>query len=141
MKQLFECDISDLGNLSKAAKEVLSLAPETKIFLFYAPMGAGKTTLIKEFCKQLGSTDHFSSPTYAIINEYACPQGKIFHVDLYRLKNEEELMDLGMEDYIDGNNYCFIEWPELVESMMDVSFIKIEINVNENIRYLRAFNS
>ncbi len=139
MKQLFECDISDLGNLSKAAKEVLSLAPETKIFLLYAPMGAGKTTLIKEFCRQLGSKDHFSSPTYAIINEYAYPGGKIFHFDLYRLKNEEELMDLGIEDYIDGKNYCFIEWPELVQDMIDVNHIKIEMDVNENIRYLRAF--
>lgn len=134
---MLEITSSTLADLTDAAKAILDFAGDTKLFLLYAPMGAGKTTLIKEFCKQLGSKDHFSSPTYAIINEYACSNGKIFHFDLYRLKNEEELMDLGIEDYLNGENYCFFEWPDLLEQLIDVSYIKIEIKVNNNIRYLR----
>ena len=141
MKPVLEITSSSLDDLSTTAKAILDFAGNTKIFLFYAPMGAGKTTLIKEICKTLGSQDHFSSPTYAIINEYSSPRGKIFHFDLYRLKDEEELMDLGIEDYLDGKNYCFFEWPELVGNMIDVNFLKIEIKLNENNRYLRAFQS
>jgi tRNA threonylcarbamoyladenosine biosynthesis protein TsaE len=139
MKTELEITCRSIDDLPAAAKAILDFAGNTRLFLVYAPMGAGKTTLIKEFCKQLGSKDHFSSPTYAIINEYACPSGKIFHFDLYRLKNEEELMDLGVEDYITGKEYCFFEWPELVEPLIDESYIKIEIEVNDNIRYLRAW--
>ncbi|MBA2612324.1 MAG: tRNA (adenosine(37)-N6)-threonylcarbamoyltransferase complex ATPase subunit type 1 TsaE [Bacteroidetes bacterium] len=122
------------------AKHLLELYGDYKIVLCYAPMGAGKTTLIKEFCKALGSTDNFGSPTYSIVNEYKYPGGKIFHFDLYRLKNKEELMDLGIEEYLDSGHYCFFEWPELAEDLIKSKYKKIEIEVNENIRYLRVSN-
>jgi len=138
MKAGLELDISDLNNISSFAKAILDYAPDTKIFLFDGPMGAGKTTLIKELCIQLGSGDHFSSPTYAIINEYDYPEGKIYHFDLYRLKDQEELLDLGIEDHLSFGNYCFFEWPELVESLIGSDYLKIEIKVNGNNRYLRA---
>lgn len=136
---VYEKEIRSLDELSLVAKEILQIQPSLRLFLFYAPMGAGKTTLIKECCKVLGSQSHFSSPTYSIINEYETPNSKIYHFDLYRLKNEEELYDLGVEDYISGKDYCFFEWPHLVENMIDVSYLKIEIEQKENIRYLRAF--
>ncbi|WP_317896701.1 tRNA (adenosine(37)-N6)-threonylcarbamoyltransferase complex ATPase subunit type 1 TsaE [Aurantibacillus circumpalustris] len=138
MTSLIELNISDVEKISSFAKSILDFAKDTKLFLFYAPMGAGKTTLIKELCNQLGSKNHFSSPTYSIINEYEYPRGKIYHFDLYRLKSEEELLDLGIEEHLDSNNYCFFEWPEFVEGLISSSCVKIEITVNGNNRYLRA---
>lgn len=138
MRPELELDISDLNDIASHAKAILDFAQDTKIFLFEAPMGAGKTTLIKEICIQLGSADHFSSPTYAIINEYDYPGGRIYHFDLYRLKDEEELLDLGIEEHLGPGNYCFFEWPALVEGLIGSEYVKIEIVVNENNRYLRA---
>lgn len=137
MDSTLEITIHNLQELPAIAKLLLEVHGNQKIFLFDAPMGAGKTTLIKEMCVALGSTDNFSSPSYSIVNEYHYSGGKIFHFDLYRLKNEHELLDIGIEEYIDSGNYCFFEWPQLVENMINVSYKKIEIDVKENIRYLR----
>jgi tRNA threonylcarbamoyladenosine biosynthesis protein TsaE len=141
MKPELELAIADLADLPSVAKGILDFAGETKVFLFYAPMGAGKTTLIKEMCIQLNSGDNFSSPTYSIINEYDYPDGKIYHFDLYRLKNQEEVLDLGVEDHLTLGNYCFFEWPELVENLLDMPCLKIEMNVKQNIRYLRCVHT
>lgn len=131
-------DISDENKLSKAAKQLLAFAREIRVFLFDAPMGAGKTTLIKQLCKLLGSKDNFSSPTYSIVNEYNSPIGKIFHFDLYRINSEAELCDIGFEEYLNNGSYCFIEWPEKAESFLDGNRLRIVISVNENNRYLSA---
>lgn len=138
MNNVLEITIHAPSELKKTASELLNFCGDSKIILFYAPMGAGKTTLIKELCLALGSNDNFSSPTYAIVNEYLAPHTKIFHFDLYRLKTAEELLDLGIEEYLYSDNYCFFEWPELVEAFIDNNHVKIEIEVKENIRYLRA---
>lgn len=127
-----------LDTIHQAAAKVISLNEHSKIFLLEAQMGAGKTTLIKEICKTLGSRDNFSSPTFSIVNEYTYPGGKIFHFDLYRIKNIEELMDLGFDEYVYSGNYCFIEWPELAENFLKVGLVKIKIRTHENIRYLSA---
>ncbi|MEO6302926.1 MAG: tRNA (adenosine(37)-N6)-threonylcarbamoyltransferase complex ATPase subunit type 1 TsaE [Bacteroidia bacterium] len=140
MSSRLEITIQDQNELPGLAEPVLRLYNDPKIILFDAPMGAGKTTFIKEICRWLGSTDNFSSPTYSIVNEYVYPGGKIFHFDLYRLKSTEELLDLGIEEYLDSGNYCLFEWPGLIENMIHVSYKKIEIEVNENIRYLRVTN-
>ena len=126
-----------LSELKTVAQQLLQL--NEKIILFDAPMGAGKTTLIKELCKQLGSTDNFSSPTYQLVNEYVFPKGKIHHFDLYRLKSLNELIDLGFEDYVSKNsNYCFIEWPQYAEEFLKTDFVKVQIKIQENIRQLTA---
>jgi tRNA threonylcarbamoyladenosine biosynthesis protein TsaE len=127
MSEALQLDISELTNLSAAARKLLNFAGATRVFLFDAPMGAGKTTFIKALCSQLGSTDHFSSPTYAILNEYVYPNGKIFHFDLYRLKSAEELWDLGVEELLDSGNYCFFEWPELVGDFLTTAYLHITI--------------
>lgn len=137
---LFERQISSETELPGVATALLEAAGDQRIFLFDAQMGAGKTTFIKALCRSLGSTDSFSSPTYSIVNEYNCPGGKIFHFDLYRLKDLGELMDLGIEDYIDSGHYCFFEWPELVKELVS-DYLLVEIKVNGNIRYLRATQS
>lgn len=140
MKEQLEIAIKGVNDLPAAARTILDFAGNTRIFMFYAPMGAGKTSLIKELCAALGSKDSFSSPTYSIINEYHTPSAKLFHLDLYRLKSQEELFDLGIEEILDGETYCFIEWPELAEDMVEVNYLKIDIEVKDNIRYLRAFH-
>ncbi|MCW3076202.1 MAG: hypothetical protein JWO32_811 [Bacteroidetes bacterium] len=136
----FELEYS-LETLPVIARELLAFCGDARVCLFDAPMGAGKTTLIKELCKTLGSKDAFSSPTFAIVNEYGYPEGKIFHFDLYRLNNPEELLDIGFEEYIHSGNYCFIEWPELAEEYITGNFIKVSIKNLGNIRYLHATNS
>lgn len=138
MESTLNISIHTLQELPVIAKSILDLYGKQKVFLFNAPMGAGKTTLIKEMCLALGSKDDFSSPTYSIVNEYHYPEGKIFHFDLYRLNNQTELLDLGIEEYLDSGNYCFFEWPLLVEDMINVSYVNIVMEVKENIRYLRA---
>lgn len=137
MKNTLDISISSIEELPQVAKTLLDFIGNEKTVLFYAPMGAGKTTLIKELCKTLGSTDNFSSPTYGIVNEYAYPNGKIFHFDLYRLTSLEELLDIGVEDYLASNDYCFFEWAELAENLVDTG-VKVEISLSGNIRYLHA---
>ena len=101
-------------------------------------MGAGKTTLIKQFCRILGSGDNFSSPTYSIVNEYIYPSGKIFHFDLFRIKSVEELLDIGFDEYMHSGNYCFIEWADMAKGLPPKPYLSIIIKANENNRYLCA---
>jgi tRNA threonylcarbamoyladenosine biosynthesis protein TsaE len=133
------CDIVfKLNDLKQVAKTLLEKSG-SKIFLFEGEMGSGKTTLIKEMCKQLGSHDHFSSPTYSIVNEYAFPGGRIFHLDLYRVSRVEELLDLGIEEYLDSGQYCLIEWPSLAENLIEDDYVRVVITVKEEKRALRAY--
>jgi tRNA threonylcarbamoyladenosine biosynthesis protein TsaE len=131
----------NINDLSKISKEFIADNNSNKIFAFYGKMGAGKTTFIKELCKSLGSDDIVTSPTFAIVNEYQTPKnGKIFHFDFYRIESEEEAFDIGFEDYIYQDNYCFIEWPERIENLLPKNFTKViiteEINGNRTIHLL-----
>lgn len=131
-------DISRIEDHEKAAQQLIEFAGNERIFLFDAPMGAGKTTFIKTVCKYLNVTDTMSSPTYSIVNEYHTNSNlKIFHFDLYRLKSAEELFELGFEEYLSTKNYVFIEWPELAMNFLN-SFVRISINNESNNRYLYA---
>lgn len=93
-------------------------------------MGTGKTTLIKELCRQLEVTSPMSSPTFSLVNTYETKNGKpVYHFDLYRLKKANELAGIGFAEYVDSGNYCFIEWPEFVEAEMEDAFsINIEMD-------------
>lgn len=133
-----ELPLNHLNELPDIAKFILNLAGKTRHFLVEAPMGAGKTTLIKELCVALGSNDNFASPTYPIVNEYSGTDGKILHFDLYRLKDRIELLDLGIEEYLASGNMCFIEWPELAREFVNSDYLLIEIEMDGNNRYLRA---
>ncbi len=114
--------------LDEVAKDIVASLGERKIILFYGEMGSGKTTLIKEICKQLGVTDSMSSPTYAIVNEYHASDKKtIYHFDLYRVKNLEECLDIGMEEYLYSGNYCLIEWPDMAASLYPENAVKVFI--------------
>ena len=118
----------NLADIEEVAKQLINNL-KTKTWLFYGNMGVGKTTLIKAIVKQLGCKDEVSSPTFSIINEYEINNDKIFHFDLYRIKNLEEAYHFGIEDYLDSNHYIFIEWPEKIESILTDELDKISIEI------------
>lgn len=119
--------------LNQAAEKLLNQYGEQRIFAFYGKMGAGKTTFIQAICRALGTMDNVTSPTFALINEYRTQDMKsIFHFDFYRIKKLEEAYDLGYEDYLYSGNYCLIEWPEMIESLLPDKIVRIKIDVKEN---------
>lgn len=119
-----------LQELPLIAQKIIS-SVEKKIVLFNGEMGAGKTTLIKELVKQLGVEDAVSSPTFSLVNEYHTNNGKkIYHFDFYRIEDEEEAYDIGIEDYFyDKDAWCFIEWGEKVENLLPLDIVNINIEV------------
>jgi len=118
----------NLQSITQVAKTLISHGKTEPVWLFYGDLGAGKTTLIKEVCLQLGVDIHFlSSPTFSIINEYPSRSGTVYHFDFYRLKGESEVLDLGIEEYFDSGNFCFVEWPDRLGSLMPSDYLKISI--------------
>lgn len=121
--------VKDLSELDSAAQKLINTLVDSRVWLFYGEMGAGKTTLIKAICKALNIEDQASSPTFSIVNEYASPQGPVFHFDFYRIRSEQEALDLGYEEYFYSGHYCFVEWPERIPSLLpdDAAVIRIEL--------------
>ena len=109
-----EFKLKKIEDWQKVVDEILPQL-QHNIFLLKGNLGAGKTTFTQFLLKKLGSNDEVSSPTYVIVNEYHSPKGKIFHFDLYRMKNIDEVYDIGMEEYLDNAFLCIIEWPEIYE--------------------------
>jgi len=128
------------SDLVPAAGSLLESFPESRIFAFYGKMGSGKTTFIKAICHKLGVQDIVQSPTFSIINEYNTRAGTpVYHFDFYRIKKIEEVYDIGYEDYIYSGNYCFLEWPELVEPLLPERTIRIRIT-GEDERIIESFS-
>ncbi len=117
------------NDLKKAVGFLLSATENQRNILFYGEMGAGKTTFIKAFCAALGVEDTVSSPTFSIVNEYSSSHGIIYHFDFYRLKNQTEALDLGLEEYLDSGNYCLIEWPEKIPDLLPENYVRISLKV------------
>jgi len=125
--------IKDKSRLKDAAKKFLIAAGGHRLFAFYGQMGAGKTTLIKTICHELGVIDIVTSPTFTLINEYKRPgKSSVFHFDFYRIKNLTEVFDFGFEEYTDGSSYCFMEWPEKIEPLLPAGIVKVYITENED---------
>ena len=126
--------LEEIEKISEILKDNL----DHKVVLISGEMGAGKTTLIKELLKLFKSYDNVSSPTFSIINEYKALEGDlIYHMDLYRIKTIEELEGIGLFEYIYSNNYCFIEWGELIEKNIGDKFNKFIISNDGNFRSLK----
>lgn len=110
------------------ARRFLDVNQDRRIFAFYGDLGSGKTTFIKAICNELNVIDIVSSPTFSLINEYRSKEGDIiYHMDFYRINSVNEALVIGIEDYLTTENYCFIEWPEKVETLLpvDTTYIKI----------------
>jgi tRNA threonylcarbamoyladenosine biosynthesis protein TsaE len=133
MLQLESNSLEDLGEL---AKQIVNLTDQ-KVFAFYGEMGAGKTTLIKKIVEVLGSNDEVSSPTFSLVNEYFSETtGTIYHFDFYRIESEDEVFDIGYEDYLYSGHYCFIEWPEKIANLLPSSYVKVTIKDQESKRLI-----
>lgn len=120
--------VADIASLATA----LLKKATSKTLLFYGDMGVGKTTLIKELSKQLGSTANVTSPTFSIVNEYEIKDGLIYHFDLYRIKDEEEALNFGIEDYLFSDHWAFIEWPEKLGDLLPDHTNTLEIVLNQD---------
>jgi len=128
-----------IDNIDETVDEIIGFFNEnkpTKVVAFYGEMGSGKTTIIKQICLKLGVNDEVTSPTFAIINEYRTLSSEfVYHFDFYRLENIQEAIDIAVEDYFYSNNYCFLEWPEIVEPILPSNIIQIKITeINEKTR-------
>ncbi len=128
-------EIQTIEDLPKAAVQIIKESQGKKVWLFEGEMGAGKTTFIKAICKELGVEANISSPTFSIVNEYEGASGAVYHFDFYRLKGEEEAMDIGVEEYLYSGAYCLIEWPSIVPGILPDDCFNIEIIAKDE--YLR----
>jgi len=122
-----------LNPLPVASKEIFDCGKDLPIWLFKGEMGAGKTTLISEICSFMGVQDTVSSPTFSLVNEYLSPDyGTIFHFDFYRINHLEEALDIGIDEYLESGNYCFIEWPEKVAELLPEQYFLIDIRIQND---------
>ncbi|MBR0064073.1 MAG: tRNA (adenosine(37)-N6)-threonylcarbamoyltransferase complex ATPase subunit type 1 TsaE [Paludibacteraceae bacterium] len=115
--------------------EILKECAPRRVFAFDGQMGAGKTTFIKALCEAMGTNDVVNSPTFAIVNVYDVEQpykGEVYHFDCYRLKDIREAMDFGAEEYLYSGNYCFIEWPDMIDALLPEDTVRVKITAEEN---------
>lgn len=116
-----------LTDIHAAARQFLSWPGDRKVIAFYGNMGAGKTTFIHALCDELKVTSTPGSPTFSIINEYRYPDGRIYHIDLYRLKDEEEAVRAGVEDCLYSGDLCLVEWPERAEGILPENTLRVRL--------------
>lgn len=121
-----------LAELPEVASMLLAQIT-TKTLLFYGEMGVGKTTLVKALAAKLGVKDAMSSPTFSIVNEYRLEGDILYHFDFYRIKDDNEVLDIGIEDYFETNYWKLIEWPEKISnSLLPDESIKLKLTKNSN---------
>jgi len=131
-------ELEELSEYEKAAREILAwVGTDIRVLLLTGDLGAGKTTMAQAICRELGVIQAVTSPTYAIVNEYdrIDSKGLVYHMDLYRLKDLEEALQIGIEEYLDSSNYCLIERPEIIDPLLngEEALISVE-RVGESMR-------
>ena len=124
---------------SYPVSHLLHLHPGRNVFAFEGAMGAGKTTIIKQLCEELGTTDVVNSPTFAIVNVYDIPRRdgsagseEVYHFDCYRLKETDEARDMGAEEYLYSGCLCLVEWPEIISALLPEDTVHINISTTED---------
>mgnify|MGYP003605082662 FL=1 len=121
--------IFSIDQLEEVAQKIIANNPK-KVILFHGEMGVGKTTLIKQLCRNLGVTDATSSPTFSLVNEYEADNNQlVYHFDFYRLNKETEALDMGIDDYLYSGNWCFIEWAEKIPNLIPNTHSVITISL------------
>ena len=136
MENTILCD--KLDEIYRTAEAVLDFAGEIKMITFSGSLGAGKTTLIKAICEKMNVVDAVSSPSFSILNEYKTASGDwVYHFDFYRIKSLSEVMDLGYEHYFYSDHYCLIEWPEMVEPLIDMDSVSVRMEVRDEQRIIK----
>ncbi|HCS22021.1 MAG TPA: tRNA (adenosine(37)-N6)-threonylcarbamoyltransferase complex ATPase subunit type 1 TsaE [Bacteroidetes bacterium] len=119
--------ITTLEELAPIADALVHLAEERRILTFSGNLGTGKTTLIQHICARLGVHEDVDSPSFGMVNEYQGEEEQIFHFDLYRLKNAEEALDIGLTEYLDSGSICLIEWPEIAWGLLPEETIHVTL--------------
>ena len=133
-----EIIIHDIEALDKAVDALFHFSKNKKKWLFYGEIGAGKTTFIQRICHRLGVNENVVSPTFSLVNEYSYldnitqKEGHVHHLDLYRLKDTQEAVNIGIDDMLHDQAYCFIEWAEIIEPILPDEVVKITIEIFEN---------
>jgi len=131
-----------LPHIREAARNFIAKLGEAKVVAITGEMGAGKTTFVHAVCDELKVSSVVGSPTYSIINEYAYPGGKIFHIDLYRLRDEEEAMQAGVEDCFYSGAICFVEWPQRAPGLLPEETLKLQIvTIDEQTRHIAILDN
>ena len=116
-----------LKDLPEIARQLIELGNERSVWVFVGELGAGKTTLIKHICQQLGVEDQVMSPTFGLVNTYQGSDRTIHHFDWYRIKQEGEALEIGWEEYVDSGDLLLVEWPEKIESLLPEELMMIRI--------------
>ena len=130
-----------IEDIEQVARAILKEARKNKVVCFRGAMGTGKTTLIAEICKQLKVEDRISSPTFSLVNEYfSSTEGTIFHFDFYRIDSEEEALDMGVEEYLYSNAFCFLEWPEKIENLLPLHYLEVTIEQDKEHRIYKLIH-
>jgi tRNA threonylcarbamoyladenosine biosynthesis protein TsaE len=138
----FQFIARNVDDLPHIAQQLLESTSSTRIFTFSAGMGAGKTTFIQALLKAMGIENPDGSPTYSLVNIYESNfYGSVYHFDLYRLNKIEEAFDIGIEDILYNGDYCFIEWPQIIEQLLPEDNLAIHIHLNDNLERLISWET
>ena len=130
-------EINNENELDFISKEIIENF-KSKVFLFYGEMGVGKTAFIKSICKHLNVIDVVSSPTFSIVNQYVNDQDEfIYHFDFYRTNNKNEIFDIGYEEYLFSDSFCFIEWPERLDNLLPNKYLEIKMKLRDGNRVIK----
>ena len=135
MSEMINIEIDSVDDLPDVAEQILDNLCDRTVVAFYGPMGAGKTTIIREIAAQLGVEDTVTSPTFAIVNQYLAGSGEpVYHFDFYRIERLDEVFDMGYEEYFSSGHLCLIEWPEKIENLLPSNsmIVKIDTHPDDN---------
>ena len=126
--------IENLDGIRQTAQQFIDAMGDYSVFAFYGEMGAGKTTFINAICAELGVDDVTNSPSFSIVNEYRSETTAelIYHFDFYRLEDEREAEDIGVDDYFESGAVCLIEWPERIDNLLPDHTVRVDIAVNDD---------